>query len=72
MDVTRHKWRAIKIYVAESFHEDLASVKLVQPNPEQLSIFATSLEHFWVVGPNGRHLCAVQPLLGNWDPQYLR
>jgi hypothetical protein len=63
-DGTRGKWRAIKIYAAEFSHENLASVELVHPNPEQLSIFATSLEHFWVVGPNGRHLCAAQPLLG--------
>ncbi|KAH6840605.1 kinase-like domain-containing protein [Chaetomium sp. MPI-CAGE-AT-0009] len=63
-DVTLGKWRAIKIYAAQFSHEDLASVKLTQPTPERPSIFATSLEHFWIVGPNGRHLCAVQPLLG--------
>ncbi|EAQ85680.1 hypothetical protein CHGG_06933 [Chaetomium globosum CBS 148.51] len=58
-DLASGEWRAIKIYAAESSHENLASAKA------QATLHLTaSLEHFWVVGPNGRHLCAVQRLVG--------
>ncbi|KAH6641823.1 kinase-like domain-containing protein, partial [Chaetomium tenue] len=53
------EWRAIKIYAAESSHENLASAKV-----QETLHLSPSLDHFWVVGPNGRHLCAVQRLLG--------
>ncbi|KAK4236837.1 kinase-like domain-containing protein [Achaetomium macrosporum] len=64
------KWRAVKIMQADSSKPDCADlkalelfagidVKVLASNHIQLA-----LEHFWIDGPNGRHLCFVLPFLG--------
>lgn len=69
-DTKENKWRAVKILAAEASTKDCADLRVG-------SLFSTSgntdishsrvafaLDHFWMDGPNGTHLCFVMPLLG--------
>lgn len=69
-DTKENKWRAVKILDAEASTKDCADLRIG-------SLFSTSgntdishsrvafaLDHFWMDGPNGTHLCFVMPLLG--------
>ncbi|KAK1751417.1 kinase-like domain-containing protein [Echria macrotheca] len=70
-DKATGKWRAVKIQAANaSKPEDcpeLATVeKFAKFSWDELASHHVSipLEHFWLDGPNGRHLCWVMPLYG--------
>lgn len=73
-DTEEQTWRAIKIIAAEVSAEDGAELricKLFEPlnlSPDEREIqtkhLAIPLRHFWLTGPNGRHLCLVLPVLG--------
>ncbi|KAH6839532.1 kinase-like domain-containing protein [Chaetomium sp. MPI-CAGE-AT-0009] len=64
------KWRAVKIMVAHASTADCPDMKALELfdgiSPDVLAAngIQLPLEHFWIDGPNGRHLCFVLPLLG--------
>lgn len=61
---------ALKILIADESREDCAELQLLEwlhPETPQNPVstrLAVPMDHFWVEGPNGRHLCLVLPLLG--------
>lgn len=70
-DKLTKKWRAVKVVAARFSKpeecQDFAIAKyFADVSPEQLAKnnIAPPFELFWIDGPNGRHLCAVIPLLG--------
>lgn len=71
-DTAENKWKALKILRAEDSTEDCADFRIcnmfenMNPVNKQLhdSHIAFPTDHFWLDGPNGRHLCVVMPLLG--------
>lgn len=71
-DTTENKWRALKILRAEDSTEDCADFRICNMSAKMssedrdiyVSHIAFPVDHFWLVGPNGRHLCVVMPLLG--------
>jgi len=83
-DLYEQKWRAVKINAAaasnpEHSPEFAVSERFADVTPEALAQqhIALPIEYFWMDGPNGRHLCAVMPLLGprvtelyNWYGNY--
>ncbi|RYP42677.1 hypothetical protein DL767_000046 [Monosporascus sp. MG133] len=66
------KWRAVKILTAdlsaESSNRELNTWAYLrdQASGEELerNHIGVALEHFYIEGPNGRHLCFVTPVLG--------
>ncbi|KAK4154916.1 kinase-like domain-containing protein [Chaetomidium leptoderma] len=64
------KWRAVKIMTADSSTPDCAELKAlrlfngIDPDVLAANRLQLALEHFWIDGPNGRHLCFVLPFLG--------
>ncbi|KAI0016326.1 protein kinase-like domain-containing protein [Xylariomycetidae sp. FL0641] len=64
------KWRALKILTADasatSKEVDILDHLRANSSPTELeeNHVVAPLEHFWLDGPNGRHLCLVLPLLG--------
>ncbi|KAI1085452.1 kinase-like domain-containing protein [Whalleya microplaca] len=71
-DNLNHDWKAIKILAADDSDEDCPDLKFLnilrnsdqKPYDWEASHIVLPSEHFWVSGPNGRHLCLVMPLLG--------
>ncbi|RYP57331.1 hypothetical protein DL770_010693 [Monosporascus sp. CRB-9-2] len=63
-------WRGIKVLCAEESLEDNPELRAMRYfegfSAEYMSDnhVGLPLEHFWINGPNGRHLCLVLPLLG--------
>ncbi|RYP67831.1 hypothetical protein DL771_007008 [Monosporascus sp. 5C6A] len=63
-------WRAVKVLCAEESVEDSPELRAMRYfqgfSAEYMSdnYVGLPLEHFWLTGPNGRHLCFVLPLLG--------
>lgn len=72
LDNQKHEWRAIKIICANESDEDCFDLRLakllrdsgLRPSDWEACHIALPLEHFWLEGPNGEHLCLVLPLLG--------
>lgn len=68
-------WRlvALKIIRADYSRDDCAELMIFDrlglsplgpPGPPSLAPLALPTKHFWINGPNGRHLCLVLPVLG--------
>ena len=63
------KYVALKIIIADESSDDCAELRLVQhkdldfdePGGEYIAL---PLDHFYIMGPNGSHLCLVLPVLG--------
>lgn len=68
-----YTWRAVKVVSACESDDDGAEMQMVKFLEEQRMTLnenedvhiAFPLEHFYVEGPNGRHLCVVLPVLGH-------
>ncbi|KAK4039468.1 kinase-like domain-containing protein [Parachaetomium inaequale] len=64
------KWRTVKVMAAHASTPDCADLRALELfSGTSLDLLAANrvqlaLEHFWVDGPNGRHLCFVLPFLG--------
>ncbi|KAH6853455.1 kinase-like domain-containing protein [Chaetomium sp. MPI-CAGE-AT-0009] len=69
-DKVSNKWRAVKIMRADKSTPncpDLRALELFKdadPDVLMASHIQLPLEHFWIDGPNGRHLCLVLLFLG--------
>jgi serine/threonine protein kinase len=71
-DTKEEAWRAVKILRASGSTEDCAELRFhavfSDMDSRRKSIahsrIAFALDHFWISGPNGTHLCLVMPLLG--------
>ncbi|KAI0010247.1 kinase-like domain-containing protein [Xylariaceae sp. FL0662B] len=72
-DLKSEEWRAVKIIRADQSHEDRPELKIAArlkedegfgPSEWEAHHITLPLDHFWLQGPNGRHLCEVLPLLG--------
>lgn len=71
-DTKENKWTAVKIIRASASTEDCADLRVQSMfsdmDSRQTEIshshIAFALDHFWMDGPNGAHLCIVMPLLG--------
>ncbi|RYP93446.1 hypothetical protein DL770_000489 [Monosporascus sp. CRB-9-2] len=71
-DQDQVKWRAIKIIRADQSYEERAELRLKQHLKSQgvgrreweANHVSLPLEHFWLEGPNGRHLCESSAVLG--------
>ena len=73
------KWRAIKVLEAKLTGEDCAEMKFLKLLTDANALeeaasnhIVLSLEHFYITGPNGRHLCFVLPIYSGplsdiWD-----
>ncbi|KAI1463358.1 kinase-like protein [Daldinia caldariorum] len=69
-DTFLHKWRAVKILTANQSAK--GTEKMITKNLSQRCTTAKlernhillPSDQFWLVGPNGRHLCFVMPVLG--------
>ncbi|RYO97547.1 hypothetical protein DL765_011148 [Monosporascus sp. GIB2] len=67
-----NKWRAVKILTAdlsaESSNQEVKTLAYLrdQASGEKLerNHIGVALEHFYIEGPNGRHLCFVMPVFG--------
>ncbi|RYP86189.1 hypothetical protein DL769_000801 [Monosporascus sp. CRB-8-3] len=63
-------WRGVKVLCAEEsveYNPELRAMRYFEGfSAEYMSDnhIGIPLEHFWLTGPNGRHLCLVLPLLG--------
>ncbi|KAI0125349.1 kinase-like domain-containing protein [Xylariales sp. AK1849] len=65
LDLDTLIWRAVKVLAACMSSEDCAELRFWNAlKGVDQTVLAPPLEHFWVVGPNGRHLCFVVPVLG--------
>ncbi|KAK0703973.1 kinase-like domain-containing protein, partial [Lasiosphaeria miniovina] len=70
-DQAENKWRAVKILSAHMSHncrdiialDHFTSMGIGREQREENHVFLP-LDHFWIKGPNGDHLCHVLPLLG--------
>jgi serine/threonine protein kinase len=69
-DKISKKWRAVKIMAAELSKPDCADLRAlklfegIDRDVLTANHIQLDLEHFWIKGPNGRHLSFVLPLLG--------
>jgi serine/threonine protein kinase len=72
-EVEEEQWRAVKIIKASKSTPDSPELKVktellkhdgADLNQWKRSHLILPLEHFWLDGPNGRHLCEVMPVLG--------
>ncbi|KAI1841171.1 hypothetical protein JX266_012638 [Neoarthrinium moseri] len=71
-DTQNHAWRAVKILASRFSNENAPDLKIVelleksgaQSADWEMAHIQLPKEHFWLQGPNGRHLCLVLPLLG--------
>ncbi|KAI1395080.1 kinase-like domain-containing protein [Hypoxylon fuscum] len=68
-----HKWRAVKIIKAEESYEGAPEAELTSyiktlkgcdREAWEANHISLPLEHFWLEGPNGRHLCEVLQVHG--------
>ncbi|KAI1085453.1 kinase-like domain-containing protein [Whalleya microplaca] len=72
-EIKDKEWRAVKINRADESYEERAELQLLKYLEKQggfdrseweANHITLPLEHFWIDGPNGRHLCEVLPVLG--------
>ncbi|KAK1778714.1 serine/threonine protein kinase [Copromyces sp. CBS 386.78] len=69
-DTRIRRWRAVKILSARTSTEDCADLKMlelfegVDRDTLKKNGIVIPAEHFWIDGPNGRHLALVMELLG--------
>ncbi|KAK4108974.1 kinase-like protein, partial [Canariomyces notabilis] len=69
-DKFSNKWRAVKIVMANASRLDCPDLMAIErfrgvdPKVLEANHIQLPLEHFWMNGPNGRHLCLVLPFLG--------
>lgn len=70
-DQLEKKWKAVKVLAAEDSNiESAAELKVIDhlhdATAEELDYNHIMLpeHHFWITGPNGRHLCLVLPVCG--------
>ncbi|KAI2635666.1 kinase-like domain-containing protein [Hypomontagnella submonticulosa] len=63
LDLTTHSWKAVKILVAQKSSEACPELKF-RKALANLDCVALPEDHFWINGPNGRHLALVLPVLG--------
>ncbi len=69
-DTHEEQWKAVKVMSANVSTEDCTELRAVKffANESQEALDAGHIvlpsEHFWINGPNGRHLCLVLPVLG--------
>ncbi|KAI1139166.1 kinase-like domain-containing protein [Hypoxylon sp. FL0543] len=63
LDTVPHCWKAIKILVAEKSSESCPEIKFKDILGDS-NFVAMPERHFWIDGPNGRHLALVLPVLG--------
>ncbi|KAI0469835.1 kinase-like domain-containing protein [Xylariaceae sp. FL0804] len=72
-DENSEQWRAVKVIQARASHEDNPELRFIESVRDDVAFCASEwdtahialpLEHFWLEGPNGRHLCEVLPVLG--------
>lgn len=71
-DNKEEKWRAVKILKASNSSEDCPDLRVhsvfsnmdYRQTDVSKSRVALAIDHFWMNGPNGTHLCIVMPLLG--------
>ncbi|RYP14493.1 hypothetical protein DL765_006329 [Monosporascus sp. GIB2] len=71
-DQDQVKWRAVKIIRADQSYEERAELRLKEYMESQgvgrqeweENHVSLPLEHFWLEGPNGRHLCETSVVLG--------
>lgn len=64
-DNAARRWVALKIVTArDSPDYEARSVAMNHPALANARIFSVPERHFWLKGPNGRHLCLVLPPLG--------
>ncbi|KAF2488402.1 kinase-like protein [Lophium mytilinum] len=63
-DLETEKYVALKIIIADQSREDGPDLKLSKLGNAGIGELALPLAHFWVEGPNGRHLCLVLPVFG--------
>ncbi|ORY70433.1 kinase-like domain-containing protein, partial [Pseudomassariella vexata] len=72
LETNTHKWRAVKIIKAEHSKPENPGLLLVEylknrnlgPADWEAAHIQLPIDHFWIEGPNGRHLALVLPLLG--------
>ncbi|KAI1770480.1 kinase-like protein, partial [Hypoxylon cercidicola] len=73
LETRAHQWRAIKIIQADSSCEEMPELDIVKdakergdfdPGMWEANHVSLPLEHFWVEGPNGSHLCEVLSVHG--------
>ncbi|KAI0381450.1 kinase-like domain-containing protein [Hypomontagnella monticulosa] len=62
-DSASRSWKAVKIIIAEKSTEQCPELKLSK-TLDRLDFAALQERHFWIDGPNGRHLALVLPVLG--------
>ncbi|KAI0116236.1 kinase-like domain-containing protein [Hypoxylon sp. NC0597] len=62
-DTALHSWKAVKILMASHSSESCPEIKMkkILGDSKFLAIPET---HFWIHGPNGRHLALVMPVFG--------
>ncbi|OTA95225.1 hypothetical protein M434DRAFT_69758, partial [Hypoxylon sp. CO27-5] len=63
LDTVLHRWKAVKILAAEHSSESCPEIKFKEILGDSKFV-ATPERHFWIDGPNGRHLALVLPVLG--------
>lgn len=69
-DVQSKTLVALKILMADESRDDCAELQFLEwletgePQSSTHAGLATPIDHFWIEGPNGRHLCLVLPFLG--------
>ncbi|KAI1760829.1 kinase-like domain-containing protein [Hypoxylon sp. FL1150] len=68
LQIKTHEWRAIKIVRADESSEDMPELDIMSdakkagefdPGMWEANHISLPLEHFWIEGPNGSHLCEV-------------
>lgn len=73
LETRTHEWRAVKIIRADTSSEDMSELDIVKdakergefdPGMWEANHISLPLEHFWIEGPNGSHLCEVHPVHG--------
>lgn len=72
MDHQKKEWCAVKVLAASCSSEDGSDLKVMRrfrergigPQDAAAAGIVLPSEHFWIDGPNGRHLCLVLPVLG--------
>ncbi|KAI3320448.1 kinase-like domain-containing protein [Xylariaceae sp. AK1471] len=69
---TSNPWKAVKIIKAHKSHKKRPEISLMEAISDgrydrkewEAAHLVLPLEHFWLQGPNGRHLCEVMEVIG--------
>ena len=78
-DRAQQDWKLVKTLMADlaeeheehDIHSELIILELLTQDPTEApqdNHIVIPSDHFWVEGPNGRHLCLVYPVLGPTAP----